>query len=443
MNRESDLTSIIGSIEPSDSSAGRWSAFSIIAERSVFRLLTAVRFGRRYVLKTLRQPYADNAAYRAVMEREAALAARLDHQGIVRVEGMETIPGVGHAIVMEWVDGRTLAQYAAEHPSVADRRRIALEMAEALAYAHEIGTAHRDFKPDNVMISRRGNHVKIIDFGLGDAPDIVSGKPSRATPGYGAPEQLAEVAAAAGPEADVWSFGRVLSELDCGRRYDRIAAACMSEKPADRPPMADVVARLSAAGHTRRQWLWLAIAFSALIVIIGVVIMLLRTPPAAEVPAIKAPEAVAVDSVQPSITPPAPTPETLPQETPHPQPITIPTTPAAEQTSQPSPTPIETATATKKIMADAVAELQAIYDEQARFYTGLVAQNVDMKTFNEESDKFHEQYTTPEIKAVYTRFEKRLRAAGITDQDYYPLLGTLSQKQIEIQNATLNNLSFM
>ena len=94
-------------------------------------------------------------------------------------------------------------------------------------------------------------------------------------------------------------------------------------------------------------------------------------------------------------------------------------------------------------MADAVAELQAIYDEQARFYTGLVAQNVDMKTFNEKSDKFHEQYTTPEIKAVYTRFEKRLRAAGITDQDYYPLLGTLSQKQIEIQNATLNNLSFM
>ncbi|MDE6039079.1 MAG: hypothetical protein K2F75_03710, partial [Paramuribaculum sp.] len=91
MNRESDLTSIIGSIEPSDSSAGRWSAFSVIAERSVFRLLTAVRFGRRYVLKTLRQPYADNAAYRAVMEREAALAARLDHQGIVRVEGMETI----------------------------------------------------------------------------------------------------------------------------------------------------------------------------------------------------------------------------------------------------------------------------------------------------------------------------------------------------------------
>ena len=69
MNRESDLTSIIGSIEPSDSSAGRWSAFSIIAERSVFRLLTAVRFGRRYVLKTLRQPYAGNAAYPRFVEK--------------------------------------------------------------------------------------------------------------------------------------------------------------------------------------------------------------------------------------------------------------------------------------------------------------------------------------------------------------------------------------
>ena len=172
--------------------------------------------------------------------------------------------------------------------------------------------------------------------------------------------------------------------------------------------------------------------------------MLLRTPPDAEVPAIKAPEAVAVDTVQPSITPPAPTPETLPQETPHPQPITISTTPAAEQTSQPSPAPIETNTAIKKIMADAVAELQAVYDEQSRFYTGLLAQaqaqDLDMKTFNEKSDKFHEQYTTPEIKAVYTRFEKRLRAAGITDQDYYPLLGTLSQKQIEIQNASLANM---
>lgn len=255
MDEESVSNSLMGPLDESLYSSG-WSAVSLLDERRVFRLFTAVRSGRRLVIKTLRPEYAASPAYRGLLEREASLGVRLDHPGIVRVDGMEHIGGIGPGIVMERVDGSTLSEYLQMGDvDVEKRRNIACELAEALAYAHEMGVSHRDLKPDNVMVTRRG-HVKVIDFGLGDADDFIGGKGSPGSRSYGAPEQQV------GPEemqdvdfrADVWSFGRLLKDLDCGRRYGSLARRCMLEDPDSRPSMQDVADRLGRMQSRPLRW---------------------------------------------------------------------------------------------------------------------------------------------------------------------------------------------
>ena len=109
MNESLD-DSFMDVIDPVSMKAG-WNGVSPFVERKVFRLFTAVRRGRRFILKTLREPYAGNPAYEGLLEKEATLGMRLDHPGIVRVEGLEEVDGVGRCLVMEMVDGQTLLSF--------------------------------------------------------------------------------------------------------------------------------------------------------------------------------------------------------------------------------------------------------------------------------------------------------------------------------------------
>lgn len=241
----------------SASAASGWSAIALLSERRLFSLYTAIRGGRRFVLKALREPYANDPAYIGLLDREVALGVRLDHPNIVRVEGIEDVGDLGRCIVMERVDGSTLSDYCkASAATLRDRRRIARELADALDYAHETGVSHRDLKPDNVMVTRRGNHVKVIDFGLGDADDFIGGKESKATRHYGAPEQQADYPdiSLVDMRADVWSYGRLLQELKCGRSYDRIVDRCMREDPDSRPSMHEIVGRLDRIDRRPSRW---------------------------------------------------------------------------------------------------------------------------------------------------------------------------------------------
>jgi tetratricopeptide (TPR) repeat protein len=132
-------------------------------------------------------------------------------------------------LVLEWLDGRTLADELKLRQTFSLREAFTLldPAARALAVAHEEKVAHRDIKPENIFCIESGGKrtVKILDFGiaklLGEAPTPTSGTAmgtlSMFTPSYGAPEQFDKTRGGSGPWTDVFAFALVLVELVTGR----------------------------------------------------------------------------------------------------------------------------------------------------------------------------------------------------------------------------------
>jgi len=187
--------------------------------------------GRQVALKILRPDLADDADRNARFEREARAVAALSHPNIVTVHSIERAADV-RFITMEYVSGKTLA---AVIPPAGQPLRTFLEYAlplvGAVSAAHQQGVAHRDLKPDNVMVTDDGR-VKVLDFGLAkllpQAAD--SGAQSTAAPiaGRTIEGQVFGTAAYMSPEqaqgksvdyrSDIFSLGIMLHEMITGRR---------------------------------------------------------------------------------------------------------------------------------------------------------------------------------------------------------------------------------
>src|SRR5262245_43670369 len=119
-------------------------------------------------LKVLPEAFASDPDRLARFRREAQVLASLNHPNIAHVYGLEQAASV-QALVMELVEGPTLADRIAQGPIPADEALlIAKQIAEALEAAHEQGIIHRDLKPSNIKLRSDGT-VKVLDFGLAKA----------------------------------------------------------------------------------------------------------------------------------------------------------------------------------------------------------------------------------------------------------------------------------
>jgi serine/threonine protein kinase/Tol biopolymer transport system component len=126
------------------------------------------RLDRDVALKVLPQAFVLDAERLARFKREAQVLALLNHTNIAAIYGFEDAGGV-QALVLEFVDGPTLAERIAHGPIAIDEvLSIALQIAEALEAAHEQGIIHRDLKPGNIKVRPDGT-VKVLDFGLAKA----------------------------------------------------------------------------------------------------------------------------------------------------------------------------------------------------------------------------------------------------------------------------------
>jgi len=147
--------------------------------------------------------------------REARVAARINHPGVVTVHdaGRE---GNSLYLVMELVEGESLSERLARRrfPSAPEALEVVAQAADALGAAHALGVVHRDVKPGNIMLTR-GGRVKVADFGvakaIGEQTDLTRAGTVIGSPAYMAPEQVrGEVLDG---RADLFSLGVVLYEL--------------------------------------------------------------------------------------------------------------------------------------------------------------------------------------------------------------------------------------
>lgn len=221
--------------------------------RGINQLWLTVRHGRKVILKGLRPDLREKPEYQALLRKEFELGVKLAHPGVVSIWGWEDRQQTGPCIVMEYVDGMTIGEYLrSDTMARSERLELARELAETLAYVHSMGIAHRDLKPDNVMVTRTGRKLKLIDFGLSDSDDFTIFKPSSGTRSYGAPEQLQGSVGDA--RSDVYSYGLMLRELKPGMPYHRLIKACLTEEPERRPSMESVVTGLQRISRLVQRW---------------------------------------------------------------------------------------------------------------------------------------------------------------------------------------------
>jgi len=157
--------------------------------------------------------------------RERQILASLQHPNIARLLDAGTTPDQVPYLVMEYVKGAWITDYAAEHQlSVEDRLRLFLPVCSAVTHAHRAFIVHRDLKPANILIDGAGS-PKLLDFGISKL--LVSGQPDPAetqagmmTPDYASPEQI--VGDPVTVASDVYSLGAVLYELMTGVKAHHI-----------------------------------------------------------------------------------------------------------------------------------------------------------------------------------------------------------------------------
>lgn len=176
---------------------------------------------RTVAVKLLREEMANDAEWKARFLREARTAARLSHPNIATIYAIDEVEQRMY-IAMELVEGESLkTMIAARSLTTADVVRIVKRCADALTEAHAHGVIHRDVKPENIVVTKRG--VKMLDFGIAkliDAPPEDAGKLTSdgtviGTPDYMSPEQA--LGKAIDHRSDIFSLGVVLYEALTGR----------------------------------------------------------------------------------------------------------------------------------------------------------------------------------------------------------------------------------
>jgi serine/threonine-protein kinase len=231
---------------PPGTRLGRYEVKSLLGSGgmgSVYRAVDSA-LDREVAIKALAKTFHGDSGSLKRFEREARLLASLNHPNVAAIYGFEVLDGAPY-LVLEKVEGETLAQRLKRGPlPPKEALKVALQIADGLAEAHEKGVVHRDLKPSNVMLAS-GGRVKLVDFGLAKtstrrAPEdasthlTASGEVVGTAP-YMSPEQIH--GETVDGRTDVWSFGCVFYEILAGRAAfvgrsaHEIAASVLRDEP--------------------------------------------------------------------------------------------------------------------------------------------------------------------------------------------------------------------
>jgi serine/threonine protein kinase len=180
-----------------------------------------IRLNRTVAVKVLPPELAYDPAIRTRFTREAQTAARLTHAHIVPIYDVGERDGIAY-FVMALITGGNLAALLAHEPRqpIDEARRLLVEIADALSYAHLRGVIHRDIKPDNILLDAESGRAMVSDFGIARAIEsgtqlTITGT-AVGTPTYMSPEQAVGEKELDG-RSDLYSLGVVAYQMLTGR----------------------------------------------------------------------------------------------------------------------------------------------------------------------------------------------------------------------------------
>ena len=273
----SDFTSgPVRDLTPEELGGAVFSDFELLSDSGHNLIYRAMCSGKWVVLKAARTEEGNTTRNLLLLRREYDIMRAIDCIYVVLPWQMTDVPGIGTAIVMEYVQGRTLDAFLQEKPSLSERRRVADELMEALASLHARQIVHGDLKGTNILITDVGNHVRLIDFGFADT-DAYLAKNIGTTPSIRSSELPDTAATTADIQRDIYAFGKILSAL-FPHRYYFIRKRCLKNRYVS-------IRDVKAALRRHRLWRWLLPLAGAGLIAALAVTGWLRTLPEESVPA--------------------------------------------------------------------------------------------------------------------------------------------------------------
>ena len=192
------------------------------------RLFTAMYNGRKVILKALKEECANDPKCRQNLKKEYELTSELDHKFIRKALAFETIQGLGDCIVLEYIEGKTLA----EHVRVGTLnekqiKNVLVDICDGLNYMHQRMIIHCDLKPENILVTANDSRAKIIDIGLPETEYKTDRELLIKENEFIAPELIK--GEECDPRSDVYSLGKIIefiSERNLLSQFSSVATHC-------------------------------------------------------------------------------------------------------------------------------------------------------------------------------------------------------------------------
>lgn len=192
------------------------------------RLFTASHNGKKVILKTLKESFANDPQCRETLKKEYEITRQLDNKFVRKALGYENIQGLGESIVFEYVEGKSLA----EHVRVGTLnekqiKSLLIDLCDGLSYMHQRGIMHCDLKPENIIVTTADCRAKIIDIGLPETDYKTDHELLIKENEFIAPELFK--GEEADPRSDIYSLGKIIEfiiERNMISQYSSVATHC-------------------------------------------------------------------------------------------------------------------------------------------------------------------------------------------------------------------------
>ena len=225
-------------------------------------------YGKLHFLKRLKPEFANDIRHQEAFRKEFETGYRLEHPNLVRYISL-----ADDGIMMEYIDGETLTQHLVNHPDYfKDRKntdKFLRQLLDVVGYLHSHQVLHLDLKPDNILLTRINNDVKLIDLGCcyTDTFSDTQGRTNR----YAAPEQMA--CECVDVRTDIYAIGKILELLPTSPIYKKkVIARCTTPDPSARYQTVGEI--MHDLNHQRRYYRYVAV-FVAIVAALAICIALL------------------------------------------------------------------------------------------------------------------------------------------------------------------------